>query len=356
MYRSRAPGATLPQCHSNMRSTVVAGVRALLVGVLVVASPLQAQEPIPDLRLSAAEENLRATPGGTRIAVLLRDSPLVGGAAQERWREVTLQGWVREASVVATTRDGYDLAIATSGATIHTEPGGTILARGLQGFLLDEVSRREGWVRVRRTAWVWSPSIERLAAGASPAAPGAAAAAPAAAADTGSTSATRDAGPRTLHASPSGPQLGSLDPAARLDVVGREGEWARVRVEGWVRLPAGSESDPARPITDLSLRALRENPDLYRGRTVAWRVQFVSVQRADSLRTDFSPGEPYLLARDPDGEPGYVYIAVPQALLADARRLVPLQQVEVVARVRTGRSPLMGHPVLDLLEMRLPRS
>lgn len=339
-----------------MRSTVLAGARALLVGALVVASPALSQEPSPDLRLSVAEENLRATPGGTRIAVLLRDAPLVGGAAQERWREVTLAGWVRAASVVATTRDGYDLAISTSGATIHAEPGGAVLARGLQGFLLDEVSRREGWVRVRRTAWVWSPSVERMAAGASPAPGRPVAAAPAGSVDSTSAAGTGPAGPRSLHASPSGPALGTLDAGVRLEVVGREGEWARVRVEGWVRLPEGSDADASRPLTDLSLRALRESPDVYRGRTVAWRVQFVSVQRADSLRTDFSPGEPYLLARDPDGEPGYVYIAVPQALLADARRLVPLQQVEVVARVRTGRSPLMGHPVLDLLEMRLPRS
>ena len=342
-----------------MSSTVLAGVRALLVGALVVASPALSQEPAPDLRVSVAEENFRAAPGGTRIAVLLRDAPLIGGASQERWREVTLEGWVRAASVTPTTRDGHDLAIATNGATLHREPGGAALARGLQGFLLDEVSRRDDWVRVRRTGWIWAPSVERLPAEGPAAPPTAGRPADQDSSGPGEAENAGESGtdaPRSLHASPAGPALGTLDPAARLEVVGREGEWARVRVEGWVRLPEGSGPDGSRPLTDLSLRALRENPDLYRGRTVAWRVQFVAVQRADSLRTDFAPGEPYLLARDPDGEPGYVYIAVPQALLAEARRLVPLQQVEVVGRVRTGRSALMGHPVLDLLEMRPPRS
>lgn len=333
-----------------MSSTVLAGVRALLVGALAVASPALSQEFRPDLRVSVPEENFRATAGGTRIAVLLRGAPLAGGGAQERWREVTLEGWVRAGSVTASTRDGHDLAIASSGATLHREPGGDAIARGLQGFLLDEIARRDGWVHVRRTGWIWSPSVERLAREGT-----AAPAADSAAAESPDSTDPAAGGPRRLHVSPSGPELGTLAPDARLEVIGREGEWARVRIEGWVRLPQES-ADRTRPLTDLSLRALRENPELYRGRTVAWRVQFVAVQRADSLRTDFSPGEPYLLARDPDGEPGYVYIAVPQALLAEARRLVPLQQVEIVGRVRTGRSPLMGHPVLDLLEMRPPRS
>lgn len=340
-----------------MSTTLIPGLRALLAGVLLAGSPAAAQEQRAELRVAVPEENFRATPGGTRIAVVLADAGLSGGASEGRWREVTLEAWVPEGAVVPTTRDGRDLALGRGGGTLHAAPGGATVARGLEGFLLEEVSRREGWVRVRRTGWVWSPSLAQAPAEQRAAAPATEASPPpSATAD----SATRTSVPastsasaqRRLLSAPDGDPLATIDTAARLEVLGREGEWARVRIEGWIRVPEQGGLNPSAPMTDLSLQALRENPDLYRGRSVAWRVQFVAVQRADSLRTDFAAGETYLLARDPGGEPGYVYIAVPQPLLAEARRLVPLQQVEVVGRVRTGRSQLMGHPVLELLQLR----
>lgn len=158
--------------------------------------------------------------------------------------------------------------------------------------------------------------------------------------------------PRVLHALPDGDTLGAIAPDARVEVVGREGEWARVRVEGWVRVPPGVELEAPEPLRGLTLRALRAEPDRYRGQPVRWRVQFVAVQKADSLRTDLQPGEDYILARDPGGEPGFLYVVVPAGMLPAVRQLVPLQQMEILARVRTGRSPLMGHPILDLEEIR----
>lgn len=310
----------------------LAGLRALLVGTLALVVPAGAAGQEPELRVSAAEENFRTEPGGTRIAVLLRDARLAAGESRERWREATLEAWVPESALVPTERDGRDLAVGRGGATLHASPDGAVVARGLEGLLLDEVSRADGWVRVRRTGWVWSESLELVAAASPlPAAP---------------------RGPRTLHASPDGPRLGTIDAQTPIEVVGQEGDWARVRVEAWVRVPAGAVVDLTRPLQNLSLRALRESPQAFRGRSIAWRVQFVAIQRADSLRIDLAPGETYILARDPGGEPGYVYIAVPPELLPAARRLVPLQQVEIVGRVRTGRSELMGHPVLELLELR----
>lgn len=341
-------------------------VRALLVAVLAVAAvpPAQAQEV---LTVSVAEENFRAEPSGTRIAILLEGAALSAGESRPQWREVTLEGWVPETGVVSTSRDGYELAIRRTGTTLHASRAGAVVARGMEGFLLHEVERADGWIRVTRTGWIWDASVEAAPAGATErtappraaergtagtSAPNPAQAAPSnAAAVPGGTS-------RTIHRTPSGASLGTLAAETPYEVVGEEGEWTRVRIEGWIHTPGESETgpDPSAPLRGLSLRTLRDDPAAYRGRAVAWRVQFVAVQRADSLRTDLVPGESYILARDPGGEPGYVYIAVPPELLPAVRRLIPLQQVEVVGRVRTGRSELMGHPVLDLIDLRSARS
>jgi hypothetical protein len=126
--------------------------------------------------------------------------------------------------------------------------------------------------------------------------------------------------------------------------------WVRVRVEGW--LPEGqAESVTAVAMPDLGLAAIRAEPDLHEGSIVRWRVQHIGVQRADSLRSDIPLGESYLLVRDPGGEPGFAYVIVPSDQLVGASNLAPLQRFEITARIRQGRSPLTGHPILDLLEI-----
>ncbi|MEJ2320300.1 MAG: hypothetical protein P8Y21_13285 [Gemmatimonadales bacterium] len=78
-------------------------------------------------------------------------------------------------------------------------------------------------------------------------------------------------------------------------------------------------------------------------------VQFVSLETAEAVRTDFYEGEPFILARAPDPSDGFVYLAVPPELLPIVEELPPLEMIEILARVRTGRSAIMGAPVLDLL-------
>ncbi|MEK6254876.1 MAG: hypothetical protein N2B05_09295, partial [Gemmatimonadales bacterium] len=154
-----------------------------------------------------------------------------------------------------------------------------------------------------------------------------------------------------LHVSPSGDTLASLRPDADLEVLARQGSWARVRVEGWVWVPSTLPADSAVASEDLSPADVTANPDQYRGRQVRWRLQFVSVETAEPARADFYEGEPFILARAADGEQGFVYVAVPPELLLEADGLRPLQMIEVVGRVRTGRSALMGVPVLDLIAL-----
>jgi hypothetical protein len=44
-------------------------------------------------------------------------------------------------------------------------------------------------------------------------------------------------------------------------------------------------------------------------------------------------------------------VAVPPELLADVQQLDALQTIDILAQVRTGRSALMGVPVLDLVAL-----
>ncbi|HLL47130.1 MAG TPA: hypothetical protein VK399_10475 [Longimicrobiaceae bacterium] len=155
------------------------------------------------------------------------------------------------------------------------------------------------------------------------------------------------AAPIVVQAAPAGDTLAVLRAGTRVQAVGRQGEWTRVRVEGWTRSPV-----PGAPAAGLTPSLLRAEPEAHRGQSVAWSARFLALQRADPVRTDFTPGELYVLARDPNDEAGFVYIAVtPEQALA-VRRLIPMQKFGFVARVRHGASPLMGHPVLELVELR----
>lgn len=142
------------------------------------------------------------------------------------------------------------------------------------------------------------------------------------------------------------PAIGQLAKGATVDVIARDRDWVRVRLEGWVR-----ESDLI--VSDSSLRPLsaadiRSDPAGAQGKLVRWDVEAVALQTADPLRTGLQPGEQYLLALGPGPEKTLVYIAVPQSFLSSVRSLPPLAHVTVTARVRNGRSDPAGVPILDL--------
>lgn len=104
-------------------------------------------------------------------------------------------------------------------------------------------------------------------------------------------------------------------------------------------------------LVGVSAAALRANPDEYAGARLRWTVRFLSLERAEPERIDFYEGEPFLLARAPDPGDGLVYVAVPPELLAAAEKLRPLQTLDMLVRVRTGRSALLRVPILDLLAL-----
>jgi hypothetical protein len=153
-----------------------------------------------------------------------------------------------------------------------------------------------------------------------------------------------------LLSAPGADTLGRLRGGTSAEVIEERAGWLRVRLEGWVPVDAPLQVRRGTE-TDLGLLAVREDPDRHRGAVVRWRVQYIGLQRADSLRSDMPRGQPYLLARDPGGAVGFVYVTVPQQLLPAVTGLAPLQRIEIRGRVVTGRSPLTGHPILELLEV-----
>ena len=233
-------------------------------------------------------------------------------------------------------------------------------------MLLDSLEVQGNWVRVRRVAWIWSGSVTETGGqvvtspppqevdtvsatsggnGALvPAAPSSAASLP--------DRLVIPESPVVMLVSPEGDTVATLLTGADVAVVSRQGEWARVRLEGWVREQSSLPSDSAAASDSLTAADLRANPDQYVGRRVRLSVQYVSLKRAEAVRTEFYEGEPFILARPADESGGFVYIAVPPELLPQVESLDPLQMIEVLGRVRTGRSALMGVPILDLIALR----
>jgi len=308
-------------------------------------------------RVRVAEENFRRDPNGNELATVLRGAEIVVVSEVGNWVQVDLGGWIWAASVADTDRGGFDLRVrADGGENLRFQPQGRIVARLLEGCLLERISTDGNWHQVRRRGWLWRPSLEMDA---SPSVP---------VADVDATPTTEPPTspepleptvltaptPLIVHVAPDGDSLAVLKPGAQAQVMGRTGDWVRVRVDGWIYGPAALDSAMNLADSgDLSPAQLRAEPSRYRGALVRWRVQIVSLQRAERARTDFEEGEPFLLARGAAGDAGFVYLAVPEGLVERAEGLEPLEYVTIVGRVRTGRSAQVGSPVIDLTDIEL---
>lgn len=331
--------------------------------IALAALPASAQA----IRVTAATENFRAEPRGEVIAALPAGTVLENATREAGWYRATLRGWIWGESVESTGRANRLTVTAEAGENLRTAANGGVIARLNPGTVLTELERRDRWVRVERTAWIWGESVEAVAAPPSsqpaarpPQQPTPAPAAPrtttAPAPRAGSSrQATAGAGGAAVLQSPDGDTLARVRPMTSMEVVATEGNWARVRIEGWVWQPGlASAGDTGAVLRDVSAAVLGANPDNFRGRTVEWQLQFISLERAERIRTDFYEGEPFILARGPGDENAFVYVAVPPERVAAVERLGPLERIVVLGRVRTGRSRVMGAPVLDLLELRRP--
>lgn len=304
-------------------------------------------------------ENFRQEPGpqARLLATVNAGTEVVGGTARDGWVEVTLEGWIWARSVAPDRGRGFDLAVTrTGGENLRAAPNGDIVARLLAGFLLREMERRDGWVRIRRQGWMWGRSLSRLetrepvveAADAESLPP--AGTEPVAPSLDRAVVVPRSAMLRT----PGGDTLGRIDGETPARILTRSDEWVRVQVEGWVL-----ESD-LRPGTDgvlagVTAAEVRSRPTEYTGRLLQWSLQFISIQTADELRREIPPGRRYALARGPVPEAGFVYVILSAEQVRVFERLAPLSQVMVIGRLHAAQAQYVGNPVLELVEFEVVR-
>ncbi len=348
----------------------------LLAAALVVAAgPARAQ---------SAGRALRETPllvqpsnGVRSIGVLAQGAVVPRGESRGAWVKVTVEGWLDQ-SVLAGKADTFPRSARVDGARIRAvaAANGRIVATLKRGSGLTTAGSQGTFFRVRRSAWVRRDDLAQAADAAAndkPAAakptPSGVRAVPATAADAtpalvaapGTESATPlpanalrvGAKGSDLRTSPDGRSLAALRAGAVVTPLAREKGWVRVRIEGWL---------PERDVTPadsgfrgvISAADLRADPVGTKGTLLRWRVEVLGLQTADALRRDLEDGEPYLLARGPDGEESLLYLALPPSLVAEARQLAPMSRVLVTARVRTGRSEPTGVPVLDVTALGKP--
>ncbi len=322
-------------------------------GLLVVVSPtatLTAQTH----EVTVEGETFRKTAAGRRLADLGLGQEVELVRSAGAWAEVSFAGWVPASALAVTSREGHDRIVTRAGGQdLHASPSGGVSGRLLQGLLLDHVSDRDSWTRVSRTGWVMMSSIRPISAA------DRSFARPATASDVERPPALVSSGRRLVIGDESIDVLGSPDgdtvavvrSGTPITVVERGNSWTRVRVEGWVRSDRLVTTDLDAALIEVSAASLRASPEDYVGVRLRWTVQFVALERAEPERTDFYEGEPFILARAPDPADGFVYMTVPPELLAAVEGLDPLEMIDVLALVRTGRSALMGVPVLDLLAL-----
>ncbi len=333
-----------------------------LAALLLTVAPLCGQATVR----ADVEENFRREPQGQVLARVNAGAELLRVGVSGSWTEASLEGWVWTASLRTTDREGMDLTVSASGGeNLRSEPSGSIVARLEEGTLLEEIESRPGWTRVRRTGWIWSSSVTPAEQGAQ-STPGAVAEARTSSAG-GASTPTRGSDPaRTflrpgegapILSAPDGDTIGTSTVGGDLEVLAREGNWVRVRLEGWVWSPASDAGAAETPSGGADMADLTPDdlaaPDgaSHEGRRVDWTVQFISLERAEAVRTDFYEGEPFILGRAGGADGPFVYVAVPPDRLSTVEGLTPLEVIRVTARVRRASSALTSTPILDLLAL-----
>jgi hypothetical protein len=344
----------------------------VLLALLAQAVPAAALEihPFESLPQRAQRVTLRrntsfyAEPNGVLLGTLRAGAQVTYGRTRQNWRQVTFEGWIYTPSTGPSPHRQFTLAVsARGGENLRKRPDGELIARAIRGTGFTRVSRQGRWTRVRRTAWVFTgttpmPSRETRIARSETAPPPVGEAA----ADTAD-SAAAEAVPPTIPVvqatadrvvirkgalisiGPGAAEVGLAPEEIPGEVTGRAGNWVRVRTETWVR---SEDLRPTTPEESVTLAQLRAEPEKLVGQAVTWRLQFLSVQRADELRPEIPPGQPYLLTRGPLPEVGFVYVVVTPEQAQQFRSMNPLDEFVARGKIVAGRTRHLPTPVIQL--------
>jgi hypothetical protein len=303
-----------------------------------------------------SETPFHADPGGTALGTLRAGVPVTPGRTSGSWREATFEAWIWSASTGRAVRPGYSLQVtAADGENLRNGRDADLVGRAVQGTQFNQVARDGGWIRVRRTAWVPASTIRTETARAAPPArrpepaatpavtpvqPSAPAPPPA---DTLARVIVRKGA--ALATGPGGAALGSAPADLPGRVTARSGNWIRVETSAWVR---EEEVTPAADSGGVTLDRLRTEGDKLTGQPVQWRLQFLSVQTADELRPELPAGQPYVLARGPLPEAGFVYVVVSREQAERFRAMEPLEEFRANGVIRATRTRYLATPVIEL--------
>ena len=338
---------------------------AWLLLAAVAAGPLAAQD---ERRLSDSTD-LHRDPQGTPLVSLPAGTPIETGAVKDGWREAAVEGWIYSPSTAPTRRDGFDLVVTSDeGENLRRNPNGPVLGRVREGTLLERVGKQGKWFQVRREGWVPGAAVARRqkqadaqepvakpaqakpAQGTKTARPRPAVAAvapkePAAPAE--GVEVSRETG---LARTPDSTPYATLQPGIPARVMARSGGWVRVQLDGWIKEDDLKPADNG-VLREVSAEEVQSSPARYVGQPLEWRLQLIAVQIADELRPEIPAGRPYLLTRGPLPEPGFVYVTVPDSMVARFRALRPLQELTLRVSLTAARTRYLATPVADLLSV-----
>ena len=328
----------------------------------MLAAPAAAQEE----QALTAPASLHREPEGTPLVTLPAGTEVETGRARGDWHQATVEGWIYTASTDRTRRDGFDLVVTPDeGENLREAPNGAVVGRVREGTLLKRVGQKGGWTHVRRKGWIPAKAVMKPAATAQqPAAPrgrrssAAPASAPAVSAPPAADAAGAPSGTERIQTSreiqlgagPAGGTLGTLGSGTPARVLARAGDLVKVQVEGWIPADAVAPSDSG-AMVGVSAAEVRTQPDKFVGQTVEWRLQLIAVQRADELRAEMPPGQPYLLTRGPLPEAGFVYVSIPPDRMAQFQALPPLHELVLRVAIRSARSRFLTTPVTELVSV-----
>jgi hypothetical protein len=336
--------------------------------LLAASSKLPAASQ-PSTRKIQVETSIYAQANGARLGALHPGATVTVRRTTGDWQQVTFEGWIITTSIGPSTRPEFSLAVsAAQGERIRGEPDGEVVARAVRGTGFTRLSRRGGWTQIRRSAWIQlsAPTAQKPVASAqapapSPQRPAAgdtsreARVASRESVTTPPTSGPSQPGSERvlvrkgagLALGPGGASVGTAPDGLQADVMERSGNWVRIRTDSWVLAEdvVPMPPDSAR----LTLEQLRADPARYVGQPVTWRLQFLSVQTADELRPELPPGMPYLLARGPLPDAGFVYVAVTAEQVARFRAMNPLDEFVAHGTIRAARTKYLPTPVIDLI-------